>query len=97
MEPIINYFLQPQNGILGIIVLVLGGVVLWEEKQKADLRKEIKELYEKRKTDSDTFTASYTAVAKEQVASTRDSINTIALLQKSIDSLVQYIMNRGKP
>lgn len=44
MEQIIDYFLQPQNGILGVFVVILILVVVWEEREKSNLRKEIKEL-----------------------------------------------------
>lgn len=44
MDKIVEYFLQPQNGILGVFVVILLLVVVWEEKQKSELRKEIKEL-----------------------------------------------------
>lgn len=44
MDQIIEYFLQPQNGILGIIIIVLGFVIGWQEREKSSLRKEIKEL-----------------------------------------------------
>lgn len=39
-----DYFLQPQNGILGVLVLILLLVVIWEEREKLSLRKEIREV-----------------------------------------------------
>lgn len=44
MDKIIEYFLQPQNGLLGVFVVILIGVVVWEETEKRGLRKEIKDL-----------------------------------------------------
>jgi uncharacterized membrane protein YccC len=99
MEQIINYFLQPENGVLGIIVVMLLGVVIWQQRKLDTREKEITTLHEKRKADADSYTSSYTAVAREQIAATRDNINTVNLLQRSIDSLataLQAFINGSK-
>lgn len=43
MEQVINYFLT-NGGVFGIIIVALLFVIGWQEKQKADFRKENKEL-----------------------------------------------------
>lgn len=99
MEAVIEYFLRPENGILGIIVVMLLGVVIWQQRKLDTKEKEITDLHKLRKADADSYTSSYTAVAKEQVAATRDNINTVNLLQRSIDSLataLQAFINGSK-
>ena len=89
MDKIIDYFLQPQNGVLGIIVVVQGFVVLWQQKRLDSRDKMITDLQEKRKADTDAYTKSYTDTIREVVAAMKDGSSTSALLQRSIDALVQ--------
>lgn len=99
MEQIVEYFLRPENGVLGVIIVILIGVVIWQQRQLNDYRGEVRELQEKRKADTDAYTKSYTEIAMEQVATSRDSINTINLLQRSVDALataVQSFINGRK-
>lgn len=89
MEQIINYFLRPENGIQGIIIVALGTIIVWQQKRMDSKDKQITELQNQRIADTNVYTAKFTDVTKEVVGATRDSINTINLLQRSIDSLAQ--------
>lgn len=91
MEAIISYF--SQQGVLGIVIIMLVSVIVWQQK-RIDLKdKQIYDLQEKRKTDTDAYTASYTLVAKEQIGTQRDSVNSLNLLQRSIDSIANALQN----
>lgn len=94
MEIFSNYFAQ--QGILGIIILMLIGVVAWQQKRIDTKDKAIADLQEKRKTDTDQYTASYTATTRELVATTRDSVNALNLMQSSINSIANALQNITK-
>lgn len=91
METITNFFLQ--QGILGVIIVMLIGVVVWQQK-RIDLKdKQITDLQDKRVADTNAYTSSYTAANKEMVATTRDSLNALSLLQRSVDSMATALQN----
>lgn len=100
MEQLINFFLQPQNGILGVIVVALMLIIVWQQRRLDAKDKSISDLQDKRKLDTDAYTKSYTDMAKESVAASRDSINSLNLLQRSMDSLTtsfqSFISGKGK-
>lgn len=91
MEQIINFFLQPQNGILGVIIAALIFLLIWQQRRLDAKDEKIADLQEKRKNDTDSYTKSYTDMAKESVATSRDSINSLNLLQRSVDSLTTVV------
>lgn len=91
METITNFFLQ--QGVLGVIIVMLIGVVLWQQK-RIDLKdKQITDLQDKRIADTNAYTSSYTATTKEMVATTRDSLNALSLLQRSVDTMATALQN----
>lgn len=100
METVINYFAQPQNGILGIIVIVLGFVIVWEEKQKSDLRKEIKTLStdlatlaEKRVNDLERIKdADFALLEKIRIAESEKS-DRLREMVGSVLSIAQNLQN----
>lgn len=89
MEAIIEYFLKPENGILGIIIVMLISVIVWQQKRLDNKDKIVNDLQEKRKADTDAYTKSYTDTIKEVIITTKDAVNTTNLLQHSVDSLAQ--------
>lgn len=91
MEAIIQYFTRPESGIMGIIILMFIAVIIWQQRRIDKKDEEIKDLQEKRKQDIDAYSKNYTELTKEQVATTRDNINTINLLQRSIDALASAV------
>lgn len=99
-DKIADYFLQPQNGVLGVIVVILILIVVWQQKRLDKKDALVADLQEKRKIDVDTYTKNYTDMAKEAVGTQKDSTNAINLLQRSVDSLTagfQSFMNgKGK-
>ena len=97
MDTISSYFIQ--QGLLGIIILVTVSVILWQQKRIDSKDKQIDELQDKRKADTDAYTASYVATTKEMVGTQKDSLNSINLMQRSLDSLttaVQSWLNGSK-
>lgn len=89
MEQVINYFLRPENGIQGIIIVALGSIVVWQQKRLDSKDKQITELQNQRLADTNSHTEKYTEVATQMVSATKDSVNAMGLLQRSIDSLAQ--------
>ena len=87
MDKIIDYFLQPQNGILGIIVIVLGFVIWWQQRRLDKKDDQVLLLQQELKNASDSYTKNYINTVKDVVTTQKDSINSINLLQRSIDSL----------
>lgn len=85
MDAFTSYFAQ--QGILGIIIIMLVGVVLWQQKRIDGKDKIINEIQDKRKNDVDAYTASYIATTREMVGTQKDSLNALILLQRSVDNL----------
>lgn len=98
MDQIVNYFLQPQNGILGVIVVILILVVVWEEKQKADGRKENRELAqeltilaEKRVADLERIKDTDFALLEKIRATEADKADRLREMVGSILSITQNL------
>lgn len=89
MESVINYFLE--QGLLGVIIVMLIGVIVWQQKRLDKKDEEIKlanqgvnVVQEKRIVDSQQNITSFVGMGK-------DLLNTSASLQKSIDSVVRIL------
>lgn len=91
METITNFFAN--QGILGIVILMLIAVVIWQQRRIDSKDTQITELQNKRVSDTNGFTTSYTQTIREITTATRDSVNAQVLLQKSIDSIAQAFNN----
>lgn len=91
MDQITSYFAQ--QGILGIIVLMVISVVIWQQKRIDNKDKQITELQDKRVSDTNNFTNGYTEISKEMVAAGKDTVNTLNLLQRSVDTLLSSLQN----
>lgn len=87
MNPITpeSYFLQ--QGILGVIIVVLGGVILWQQRRLDKKDQEIKDLYksvdtvqEKRLMDNDKHITGFVGLGERLVSS-------IGAVQKSVDAV----------
>ena len=91
MDTISSYFLQ--QGVLGVIIVMLIGVIVWQQKRIDIKDKQIVDLQDKRVSDTNAYTASYTATTKEMVGTTRDSLNALNLMQRSIDSLATALQS----
>ena len=96
-----GYFADPQNGILGIIVIALGFVIWWQQRRidkKEDL---IETLQKELGAAADSYTKNYIETVKEVVTTQKDTTSALNLLQRSIDSLTSgfqsFINRRGKP
>lgn len=86
LETITAYF--ESQGLLGIIILMLIGVVVWQQKRIDAKDKQITDLQDKRKSDTDIYTSSYTTIVKENIATQKDSLNANIIMQRSLDTLV---------
>lgn len=89
-----TYFLQ--QGILGIIIVVLGGVILWQQRRLDKKDSEIKELYksidnvqEKRLTDNEKHITNIITLGQGLTGA-------IGSVQKSIDAVARVQEMRGK-
>ena len=89
MVEVTEYFFQ--QGILGVIIVGLITVILWQQKRIDKKDQSIGDLQEKRKNDTDVYTKSYTDVVKEQIVAQKDSVNTLNLLQQSVNSMADAL------
>lgn len=84
-----NYFFQ--QGILGVIVVVLASVlsavIIWQQRRIDKKDELIKQLQDQRILDADKYTSNYIAIAKETVATSKDHSSALSLLQRSVDGL----------
>jgi hypothetical protein len=79
---------------LGYTLFVLAVfVIIYQNRKLEGKDKELSVLHEKLLSESNLYTASFTAVAKEMVAANRDSVNATAILQKSVDTITQILQN----
>lgn len=92
-----QYFLQ--QGILGVIIVVMGAVIVWQQKRSDKKDVKIDELQDKLKSQADMYAATYVATTKEVVGTQHDNINATNLLQKSFETFVtsfqSFINGRG--
>lgn len=91
MDVITSFFAS--QGVLGIIILMLIAVIIYLARDGKTKENDLRDLQEKRLADSNTYTASFTNVAKEMVAANRDAVNSTAILQKSIDTISQILQS----
>lgn len=98
MEQLIEYFLQPQNGILGVIVVALMLVIVWEERGKSELRKEIRDLSnelkllaEKRVADLERIKDADFALLEKIRASESEKSDKIREMVSSVLSIAQNL------
>ena len=89
MDSLTAYFAQ--QGVLGVIIIMLITVVLWQQKRIDKKDTQINELQDKRKADTDAYTVSYVATTREMVGTQKDNLNALTLLQRSVDSLANAI------
>jgi len=85
MDPITTYFAT--QGILGVIILMLIAVVIYQQRKNDAQFKQITELQDKRIADANQYTANYIVVAKEVVETSKDHLISLTFLQKAVDSL----------
>jgi hypothetical protein len=90
-ETITAYF--ENQGLLGIVILMLIGVVVWQQKRIDAKDKQITDLQDKRIADTNSYTSSYTSTTREMIGTTRDSLNALNLLQRSIDALATALQS----
>lgn len=87
MDQLAQPFLR--EGLLGAAIVALALVIIYMSR-KLDKKDElINQLHEKRVVEINQFTASFTGVAKDMVATNKDLINQNAILQKAIDTMAQ--------
>lgn len=82
---------------MGIIVIILIGVVVWQQKRIDAKDVQITTLQDKRVSDTNLFTNGYTELSKEGIAASRDNANALNLVQKTLDTMVtniQSILNK---
>lgn len=89
MDQITSYFAQ--QGVLGIVIVMLIGVVIWQQRRLDSKDKSIGDLQDKRKLEADAFTDIYVATTKEMVGTQKDSLNAINLLQRSVEALAEAL------
>ena len=94
MDAFTSYFAQ--QGILGIIILMLVAVLLWQQKRIDGKDRVINEIQDKRKADVDAYTASYIATTREMVGTQKDALNALNLMQRSLDNLANAMQGMVK-
>lgn len=89
MEQVISYFLD--QGLLGVIIVMLIGVIVWQQKRLDKKDEEIKlanqginVVQEKRITDSQQNITSFVGLGK-------DLVNASSSIQKSIDNVTRVL------
>lgn len=87
MEYILQYFQKPENGILGVLVIILILVVLWQQGRLDKKDELINKLQTEIKNSADVYTDKYVDTVKEVVGTQKDVISALNLLQRSVDAL----------
>lgn len=89
MEQVTNFFFN--QGILGVIIIVMGGVIIWCQKRLDRKDEEIKllnqavnVLQEKRISDSSLQINAFVGLGK-------DLVNSDASIQKSVDNIMRVL------
>jgi len=88
-----SYFLQ--QGILGVIIVVLAGVIIWQQRKLDKKDEEIKGLYKA----IDTVQEKRLADNKENIVNITQLggslVSADSAIQKSVDSIVRMLETKG--
>ena len=93
MQQIIDYFIQPQIAPIGIFVIILIGVIVWQQKRSDKKDDQITNLQNQLQSVSDGYAKSYIDTVREVVATQKDSVNAVNLLQRSFDQLMSAVQS----
>lgn len=85
MDNVTTYYLT--QGVLGVTVVALTLVIVWQQRRVDSKDKQISDLQEKRISDTNQYTQGYTSTIREVVAVAKDNTAATNLLQKSVDAL----------
>lgn len=80
-----------REGLMGAIIVVLAGVIVYQNRKLDVKDRFIYEILDKRVGDANQFTTNFTTVAKDMVATNKDLINQNAILQKGVDTMAQAL------
>lgn len=92
MDTITTYFAT--QGILGIIAVMFIGVIVWQQKRIDSKDKQITDLQNQRIIDANQYSSNYISIAKETVETSKDNLNALSLLQRSVDSLTTVLQKQ---
>lgn len=90
-ETIAAYF--ENQGLLGIVILMLISVVIWQQKRIDEKDAQITELQAKRIEDINAYTDNYTTTTREMIGAAKDNLSALNLLQRSVDQLANALQN----
>lgn len=82
-----------RQGLGYLIAVLLVGVIIWQQKRIDSKDKLITDLQDKRIGDSAVYSNNYVSLAKENVATSKDNLNALALLQNSVNTLANSLQN----
>lgn len=87
-----------RQGLGYLIAVLLIGVVIWQQRRLDAKDKQITDLQDKRVIDTNAYTSSYSTSVREMVVASKDTLNSLTLLQRSVDGLAaafQRLLDKG--
>lgn len=87
-----------RQGLGYLIAVLLIGVVIWQQRRLDAKDKQITDLQDKRVIDTNAYTSSYSVSVREMVVASKDTLNSLTLLQRSVDGLAiafQRLLDKG--
>lgn len=79
------------QGVLGVTVVVLIGVIIWQQRRIDTKDKQIFELQNLRIADSNQYSSTYIAIAKEGVETSKDQATAFNVLQTGVKDLANVV------
>lgn len=96
MDPsvISNYYLQ--QGVLGVTIVVLAGVVVWQQKRIDSKEKELREMSDLRLKDSKDYTSSYTSTVEKYATLSEKNVTSDSLIMQAVNGIATLLQNKLK-
>lgn len=94
MDPVSSYYLQ--QGVLGVTIVVLAGVVLWQQRRLDKKDQELREVLENRLKDSKEYSTVYNGTTEKYATLAEKTNNNDALLMQAVNGIATFLQNKLK-
>lgn len=92
MDEVIKYFFE--QGLLGVIIVMLIGVVIWQQKKLDTKEKELRVALDARLEDSKSYSLVYNGTVEKYATLTEKTNNNDNLIMQAINGLAELMKSK---